>query len=236
VRIQGASSRIIVAGESTAVFHRPVTNSGSTIEVFAGSTAIYSEGLTTTGAAAELSVHLSDPDEEPGFAKVEVGAAAQVDGTLEINLAGGFMPTVGDAFEILSAISLTGQFADVTGDYLGEGLFLDPNYANNGLMLVTTQAGVGDTDLDGDVDLVDLSALAASYGGNNGSIDWIHGDFDHDDDVDLVDLSSLAGNYGAGSAQAHADFRELVAVPEPLSLGFLLGGIILHSATRRARL
>jgi Tol biopolymer transport system component len=53
----------------------------------------------------------------------------------------------------------------------------------------------GDTDRDGDVDLVDLGNLATYYGTTSGAT-WGQGDFDGD--VDLVDLGALAGNYGHG--------------------------------------
>jgi hypothetical protein len=72
---------------------------------------------------------------------------------------------------------------------------------------------MGDTDVDGDVDLSDLSALA-SYYGNSLPQSWGHGDFDCDEDVDLNDLSTLAANYSGGQAAAFAAFSEL-QVPEP---------------------
>jgi hypothetical protein len=55
----------------------------------------------------------------------------------------------------------------------------------------------GDTDHDGDVDLIDLGNLAGGYGLTGGAT-WEQGDFDGDGDVDLVDLGTLAGNYGYG--------------------------------------
>lgn len=60
----------------------------------------------------------------------------------------------------------------------------------------------GDADLDGDVDLNDLSTLAANYGMSPRG--WAQGNFDTDTDVDLNDLSSLAANYGLGQATAQA--------------------------------
>ena len=86
-------------------------------------------------------------------------------------------------------------------DYLGEGLFIAAVYGSDSLTLITTQAGPGDTDLDGDVDLADLGNLATSFGLNNPTIDWINGDFDGDDDVDLNDLGTLATNFEGGPAR-----------------------------------
>ncbi|MEQ9454489.1 MAG: hypothetical protein RLN76_07840, partial [Phycisphaeraceae bacterium] len=59
----------------------------------------------------------------------------------------------------------------------------------------------GDSNLDQSVDLVDLSALASSFGTNTG---WAGGNFNADTQVDLVDLSLLATNFGSSAA-----------VPEP---------------------
>jgi hypothetical protein len=73
----------------------------------------------------------------------------------------------------------------------------------------------GDADLDNDVDLSDLSVLAAHYALAAGGT-WNTGDFDFDGDVDLSDLSALASNYGQGTTQAYADFQSLASVPEPV--------------------
>lgn len=59
----------------------------------------------------------------------------------------------------------------------------------------------GDANLDGAVDLLDLSALASGFGGEGG---WAEGDFDGSGLVDLLDLSVLATHFGEGTS-----------VPEP---------------------
>lgn len=74
----------------------------------------------------------------------------------------------------------------------------------------------GDVDLDGDVDLADLSVLAASYGLSDGGV-WTAGDFDLDGDIDLADLAVLAANYDEGSSAALTAFQSVV-VPEPSAL------------------
>jgi hypothetical protein len=57
----------------------------------------------------------------------------------------------------------------------------------------------GDADADGDVDVADLSVLAAYYNTTGGAT-WAMGDFDGDKDVDVADLSILAANYNSGSS------------------------------------
>jgi len=65
----------------------------------------------------------------------------------------------------------------------------------SGGSLSVTVALIGDTDLDGDVDLSDLAALLANYGELMG-MTWADGDFDGDGDIDLSDLAALLANYG----------------------------------------
>lgn len=123
----------------------------------------------------------------------------------------------GDAFDNASYSDLMGatrlsKMSDFLGQMLSGRLLPNPSDA------ITD---VGDTDLDGDVDLSDLGALASAYGWT-GIADWINGDFDNDGDVDLNDLGSLATNYGAGSAQALVDFQMLTGVPEPGTLSLTI--------------
>ncbi|WP_428386911.1 glycoside hydrolase family 10 protein [Mucisphaera sp.] len=73
---------------------------------------------------------------------------------------------------------------------------------------------LGDTNLDGSVDLLDLSLLAASFGQSGKT--WANGDFDGNGSVDLIDLSLMAGSFGFGQA-----------VPEPVTALGLAGGLVL---------
>jgi hypothetical protein len=58
---------------------------------------------------------------------------------------------------------------------------------------------MGDANLDGVVDVSDLSILAANYGIESDAT-WDLGDFNGDGAVNVSDLSLLAANYGTGSS------------------------------------
>ena len=54
----------------------------------------------------------------------------------------------------------------------------------------------GDTDLDGDVDTVDLTAAITNFiNASSTAIGWATGDLDGDGDVDTNDLTQLIGNF-----------------------------------------
>jgi T5SS/PEP-CTERM-associated repeat protein len=144
VRIQGASSKIVVAGNSTLVFHDDVTNSGSTIEVFPGSTAVYLQQLINTPppAPSVLSLHLTDPAGEIKPAQVEVVGQAILSGTLAITLSGGFTPAPGDQFTVLHSGGISGTtFDDVITTNPASGLQFFALYTPTDVAVFTTIAG-----------------------------------------------------------------------------------------------
>jgi hypothetical protein len=109
---------------------------------------------------------------------------------------------------------------------------------------------LGDSDLDGQVNVADLANLAGNFGVTTG-MTWIQGDFDYNGNVNVADLADLAGNFGGniingtgaadGSSSAAASPASLAAgaaaVPEPASVGLLAAGAmsILSRRTRRRR-
>lgn len=91
----------------------------------------------------------------------------------------------------------------------------------------------GDANIDFSTNFDDLLLLAQNYSGTGKR--WTEGDFDGDNDVDFDDLLVLAQNYdGAPGLVNEAQVGEAFAadwnlalsiVPEPATLGLLLGGL-----------
>lgn len=97
---------------------------------------------------------------------------------------------------------------------------------------------VGDTNLDGMVDIADLGNLATNWQSSNA---WTGGDLNYDGFVDITDLGLLATNWQAGvgnpGSWAFADALASlglpnVTIPEPAT-GTVLLGLLPWLATRR---
>jgi autotransporter-associated beta strand protein len=102
---------------------------------------------------------------------------------------------------------------------------------------------LGDTNLDGQVNVADLANLAGNFGATAGQF-WINGDFDNNGQVNVADLADLAGNFGntlsLGSAAATAAKPTSLStgnasVPEPTTLGLLVALATAGLTTRRQR-
>jgi hypothetical protein len=103
---------------------------------------------------------------------------------------------------------------------------------------------LGDSDLDGQVNVADLANLAGNFGATSGQF-WLNGDFDYNGNVNVADLADLAGNFGASltslgfnGADASASPAAVAApavsaVPEPTMLG--LFGVAAASLLGRRR-
>jgi hypothetical protein len=96
----------------------------------------------------------------------------------------------------------------------------------------------GDSNLDGVVDAVDLSALAANWGSNGY---WEDGDFTYDNLVNVADLKILANNWQSGTAAPTVSLDALlisfglplVEVPEPTTAGIIAGTVGWAALSRR---
>ncbi len=155
-------AEIAVGGTAVAVFHDAVTNNG-TLFVQPGGEVFMLENLGF-GGGASLSLQLTEvdltqPNTEPSdaFGQVQVAGAAALAGTLEVHLVGGYMPTAGDSFQILTAGGgRSGVFGSEVLPSLSGGLGWDVRYNPDSVVLSVITAGlIGDYNDDGIVDQAD---------------------------------------------------------------------------------
>jgi len=93
-----------------------------------------------------------NPDD--GYDQINVSGLATLGGTLSISLINDFQPTVGDTFEFLTFGLVAGDFAEIEGLEIGNGLLFRPVRGESGYILVVepqpTIIWDGNTDGDGD--------------------------------------------------------------------------------------
>jgi hypothetical protein len=129
---------------------------------------------------------------------------------LDVSLLDGFVPQAGDVFEILTAGSISGTFANTILPALAGDLLWNLDYSTNSVTLAVAAPSLpGDFDFDGDVDGRDI--LIWQRGGSPSSLS-------------AGDLADWEANFGVGPPQAAN-----VAVPEPGALTLaslcLFGGL-----------
>lgn len=200
------AAEIAVVGGATGVFHDTVTNSG-VIFVSASSEIALLENLLFQPSSA-LSIGLAAGE----FSHLDVLGDASMRGTLNVSLAQGYTPTVGDRFEILTAEGgVTGVFSTENLPALGGGLSMDVQYTGTSILLaVLGPAGIpGDYNSDGSVDAADYTV----WRDNLGSATALPND--STPGVAADDYDRWKSNFGS---QAVTAAPPSAAVPEPAAL------------------
>jgi hypothetical protein len=156
------------------------------------------------------------------FDRLVLSGDAVLDGYLNIDIDGGFVPALGQTFNIITGNTVTGEFdfADVSG--MPDGLTFHIEYLLNAVQLqvVTTPFFDADFDDDGDVDPTDLAIWQGAYNLNQ------LGDADGDNDSDGRDFLIWQRQFGSAPLVAVSTAAS-TAVPEPSSsLGIFLGIVV----------
>jgi hypothetical protein len=138
---------------------------------------------------------------------------------------------------------ITSSTANANGLNLGVGMASDANITTfDGVSVSPTDILVkytiaGDANLDGHVDLTDLSTVLNNFG--QPSANWTSGNFDGGPTIDLTDLSDVLNNFGRSIPQgsvAAPGAALAIASPEPTSLAILTvaAPLLLRRKARRA--
>jgi fibronectin-binding autotransporter adhesin len=208
-----------------------VLNSSAVITVAnAGDSLLLSGGVSGTGGltvAGSGKVSLSG-NASNTVTSLAINSGSTLDLTsssLDINYGGGTSP-LSTITSDLAAGSITSSTLK-SGFALGylDGTLDGPNSVAAGNLLVKP-ALIGDTNLDGTVNLTDLLSLLNSYGQTGR--DWAQGDVNYDGTVNLTDLLALLNNYGQSSGGIATQ-----VVPEPATGGLLVAGLVGVLARRR---
>lgn len=120
-----------------------------------------------------------------------LNANLTLDGTISMKLRSGYVPFVGDRFDIIDAGTITGVFPTIDTPIIGGRLFRIIENAGDVEALWTC---IGDVNLDGTLTPADFSAWIAAY--NSGDTEV--GDQNFDGMVTPADFSAWIANYNSG--------------------------------------
>lgn len=154
-----------------------------------GTLAITGNYSQTGNAGLDITIAGTNPGNT--YDQLIVSGAVALGGELRIAYAGGFTPTVGQQFTVLTAGSIGGTFATIIAPGQVSVAY------NSGSVVVTVVAPPCLGDLNGDqaVNLTDLATLLANFGVGSGATPAM-GDIDGDGDIDLTDLATLLARFG----------------------------------------
>jgi hypothetical protein len=168
-----------------------VSNAGGSVEPgsSAGDLGIYED--YTQGSSARLRIELGGPTPGVEYDVLDVGGTANLDGELRVDPINDYVPDVGTEFTVLTAGSVNGEFAEVTGP----GQYTVTYNADNVTLTVDVPPIPGDLDGDGQVGHSDLGILLSDWNCTGGGC---AGDCDGDGDTDHADLGVLLAHWGQG--------------------------------------
>jgi T5SS/PEP-CTERM-associated repeat protein len=178
---------------------------------------------------------------ESDFSRIELTGNATLGGGVQVTLGDGYLPQIGDAFEIidtdpdgfLSGV-VSGTFAAVTGGNAGPG-FWQASYTPTSAILSYLDDSLNtlnaDFDSDGDVDGSDFLTWQRGLGTTTGAT-LAQGDANGDGAVNGADLAVWKGTFATSTAAAAAAAS---AVPEPAAWALALAALGLLPVRRDRR-
>jgi len=206
-----------VSGNNSLLINDPLTVNGNTS--FAAD--VRSGPLTLAGTTGAWTAHLDVTNTRLNIEDSTVNRSADVANIKNAAVYGLTHATGISSSTIPSNKVLAVSDNAIAHDTTFEGL---TNIDTNSILV--TVAFKGDANLDGVVDILDLTTVANHW--QQSVTDWSQGDFDHSNFVDIQDLTAVANNWQAGVGGGGSSFSDALAqfpafagtapAPEPASL------------------
>jgi T5SS/PEP-CTERM-associated repeat protein len=158
---------IFVARDTVTTFYNNVVTPAS-VTVLPGGNALFLTNLTFVGSSMlQLSVGSAALTESSSH--VDVGGVATLGGTLEINFDGGYVPAVGQTFELITAGGVVGAFDDIRMPLMSNDLEFGVLYSPTSVMMEVKTASLpvvlpGDYNNDGFVNAADYTVWRDKLG------------------------------------------------------------------------
>jgi hypothetical protein len=220
---------IVVASDTVATFNDSVTDNGGTITVLPRGNALFLSDLMFQAASAvQLAVGLDGTIDDS--ARIGVAGALTLAGDLNVSVDSGYVPAVGDRFELISAgRGLVGTFdsstlPDIPGN-LEFGLIYEPTSVIMEARIEQNTIGLpGDYNRNGVVDAADYVVWRDRLGSGTALAN------DDTPGVGADDYDRWRANFGlADEIVAGLSSTPNAAVPEPSSTLLALAAILIFS-------
>jgi hypothetical protein len=118
-----------------------LNNSGATVSPGQSPGLQMLSGNYAQGPGGTLNLELGGLTPGTQYDRLAVGGTATLAGTLNVSLINGFVPSLGNAFQILTFAARAGDFAVKNGLNLGGGLHLTPSFNPTDLALTAVTCG-----------------------------------------------------------------------------------------------
>jgi hypothetical protein len=242
IEAQGGSvTRVaFVAGAETANLRSLALSDGAMVAVADGTEARLGGTLSST-AGTTLQFDLAGNPASGDFGRIIAGGAATLAGSIVPRLVGGFVPSIGDSFTVISAGVVFGGFTNANAwglfDAVPSGAFVLQQSATT--MVLTQFTRLGDVNLDGVTDNQDIASFVSLLtAGVASAAAGYAADVNADGVVNNQDIAPfvalLTGGRTLQEPGDDPDFASLLSlVPEPMALSLLLfGGGLLRRRDR----
>jgi len=195
--VRSGAERIVKRGGGVLVLGGANGHTGGTL-VVAGEVVVRGpRGLGSGGLEVRAGAKLTLDAVDATVAALVLESGGRIDlgtGRLTIQAGGYALPAIRDLLRAGPPTRWQGSsgfgssaIGSVDGDGVGYVVHDDGS-------VTVGYAAAGDTNLDGVVDVLDVSAVVASGRFNNGdAATWADGDFNHDGTIDVLDISDLIG-------------------------------------------
>ena len=167
--------------------------------------AITVNGAYTQGMAGKIEIEIGGLTPMTEHDQLNVSGVATLLGNIDVSLINGFVPAVGDTFDVVTFTSRAGAqpIVDIVG--LPASLEMLVHFLPTMVRLeFSAIAGSADCNGDAAIDLLDAAAFAECMNGPSKLVDpppigtdCRCADVDFDDDVDLMDAARILNVFGA---------------------------------------